>query len=223
MSTVNDKFIKSWYWKVQAAKFVYSKFKKTEGPLYCFRGCTADPVTYSKDNNGNKFIVTPLLSAALSKKNKVALFFSQVLKLDPTYLPASTNYFELVEELESIESSASYPKPSDSLLAPRRTFGDPSSNKSCTTLDLNLSLASTSVSREIGISPIKSPNPKTNLGISKKIRSFDIDREINLENHSNQPEDQISGASHKRKAIDSEPLPYDIDLIINKRLKKHVD
>ncbi|OMJ27424.1 hypothetical protein AYI69_g3143 [Smittium culicis] len=170
MSTINDKLIKSWYWKVQPAKFVYSKFIKIEGPLYCFRGCTADPVTYSKDNNGNKYNQhTTFKSSSCKKKIKVALFFSQVLKLDPTDLAARTNYFELIRELESIESAASYPKPSDRPISSAGTFGDPSSNKSCTTLDLNLSLASTSVAREIGISPIKSPNPKINLIFPKKL------------------------------------------------------
>ncbi|OMJ14395.1 hypothetical protein AYI69_g8620, partial [Smittium culicis] len=184
----------------------------------------SDPVTYSKDNNENKYNQHATFKCCSCKKKiKVALFFSQVLKLDPVDLPASTNYFELIGELESIESSASYPKPIDRTISPAGILGIPNTNKSCASLDLNQLLASRSAAREIGISPIKSPNPKTNFDIFKKIRRFDIDREINLENPSNQPEDQISGASHKRKAIDSEPLPYDIDLFINKRLKKHVD
>ncbi|OMJ15861.1 hypothetical protein AYI70_g6976 [Smittium culicis] len=222
MSIINDKLIKSWYWKVQPAKFVYSKFKKTEGPLYCFRGCTADPVTYSKDNNGNKYNQHATFKCSSCKKKiKVALFYSQVLKLDPTGLPASTNYFELIGELESIESADKFSKPSDRTISPAGILGNPSSNKSCTSLDLNRLFASTSAAREIRISPIKTPNPSINFDISKKIRRFDNDREINLDSPSNQVEGQISGASHKRKAIDSEPLPYDIDLIINKKLKKH--
>ncbi|OMJ23800.1 hypothetical protein AYI70_g2014 [Smittium culicis] len=217
----SGKLIKSWYWQVEPAKFFYAQYKKFNGPLYCFRKCTPNPVTYTKDSNGIMYNQHATFKCSYCKKKiKCRLFYSHVLKGDPNNLPTSTNYFDYIDSLEknvtnniiSNESDrASYPDNLSFADQENQSFIEGPDAESPTTV------ASTSTSMASKMGHFISPSSEAIDNIC-----FGSDRTaIPIEQLSGSSS-TINSASHKRRAPEPEILPYNIEAIMIKRLDKHI-
>ncbi|OMJ20988.1 hypothetical protein AYI69_g6007 [Smittium culicis] len=219
MAGNSEKLIKSWYWHVQPAKFVYAQYKKFNGPLYCFKKCTPNPVTYTKDNNGIMYNQHATFKCSYCKKKiKCRLFYSHVLKGDPNNLPTSTNYFDYIDSLEKNVTNNIISNEFDRASDPDNfSFFDQNNQSYIEGPDVEspTDIASSSMASKMGnlISPA----------------SKDIDNIFSGSGWAAISNEQLSGSSntinstsHKRRAPEPEILPYVIEAIMIKRLDKHI-